>query len=76
MPARNSIAAEITKRQQRATDDVRRRFLKQLSNFTGNDTILYSTAFTSGSKQIPAYALSVSMPDLQGFMAWQELGLT
>jgi ClpP class serine protease len=66
MPARSEIQAEITA----AQDKVRRKYLKGLANHTGTDTILYASAFTSKRiPNLPGYVLSVTIEDMQGFMA-------
>lgn len=66
MPARSEIQAEITA----AQDKVRRKYLKQLANHTSTDSILYASAFTSKRvPNLPGYVLSVTIEDIQGFMA-------
>lgn len=66
MPARSEIQAEITA----AQDRVRRKYLKNLARHTGTDTILYASAFTSKRiPNLPSYVISVTIEDMQGFMA-------
>lgn len=70
MPGRNDIANEITSNDRQ--DIVRRRYLSELSQYTGRNTIMYSTAFTCKKvqlQQLPSMLLSVTPEDIQGFMA-------
>lgn len=69
MPARNDIQEQILQRKAAGQDEVRRSFLKQLAELTGRDTVLYASAFTSVARHVPPLALSVSLDDIQGFMA-------
>ena len=63
MPTLNEIQDRIVKRKSQAQDEVRREYLRELAEYTGRDTILYASAFTSTKGlEIPASALSV-MPD-------------
>ena len=69
MPTRNSIATEIINAKAAAQDDVRRKYIKSLSDFTNRDTILYVTAYAAGKMgNIPASAISVMNDDVQSFM--------
>lgn len=47
MPSRVEIASEITRSDRQ--DIVRRRYLKELSEYTGLNVILFATAFGSKS---------------------------
>lgn len=67
MPTRNDIYDQISKTQAEAPDRIRREYLKELAVFTGNDTIIYSTSFTSG-KPAPPNSVSINIQDIQGFM--------
>lgn len=69
MPARNDIQQEILRRKGAGQDEVRRSFLKQLAELAGRDIVLYASAFTSVAPHVPPLALSVSLDDVQGFMA-------
>ncbi len=70
MPARNEIQEAILRRKGTAQDDVRRDYLKKLTELTGRDTILYASAFASPkSPQIPGIAFSITSDDIQGFMS-------
>lgn len=70
MPARNEIQEAIISRKKAAQDDVRREYLKNLSDKTGRDTILYASAFSSLRRpEIPGIILTISQEDIQGFMS-------
>ncbi len=70
MPARNEIQDAILRRKGTAQDDVRREYLKNLSNLTGRDTVIYASAFSSPkSPQIPGIVFSITPDDIQGFMS-------
>lgn len=70
MPSRDDIQKQITSGDRQ--DVVRRNFVKELSEYTGRNTILYATAFTSKKVQlqkVPGMLLSVTSEDIQGFMS-------
>ncbi len=70
MPSRNDIQNEITRSDRQ--DIVRRQYIKELSDYTKRNTIIYSTAFTSKKtsvQQLPGILLSITPEDIQGFMA-------
>lgn len=70
MPARNEIQQEILRIKGTAQDDVRRRYMKQLAEYTGRDTVIYASAFAAPkSPQIPGIIFSITPEDLQGFMS-------
>ena len=70
MPTLNEIQDRIVKRKGQAQDEVRHDYLRQLAEYTGRDTILYASAFTSTKGlEIPASALSVMPDDMPGFMS-------
>ena len=70
MPTLNEISDEVQARRDRAQDDIRRSYLKKLSELTGRDTIVYASAFSSyKGPSIPGLALSVTLEDIQGFMS-------
>jgi ATP-dependent protease ClpP protease subunit len=69
MPSRHEIAIEITEKRQ---DSVRRRYLKEYSEYTGRNVILFATAFGSKKlaiQQIPDFLISITQEDIQGFMS-------
>lgn len=49
-------------------DIIRRRYLTELQKYTGNDTIVYATAFPCNISGVPSSALSIGLNDIQGFM--------
>jgi len=67
MPTRETIANEISLLKTAGQDSVRRRYVAELSQLTGRDTIVYFSSY-SVQKGIPAAFLSVSQEDIQGFM--------
>ena len=70
MPARSEIEGEINQLRAASQDLVRRRYLKKLQEKTGNDVVVYASAFCSRRiGQIPPYLLQITMEDMQGFMA-------
>ncbi|MEI6883558.1 MAG: ATP-dependent Clp protease proteolytic subunit [Bacteroidota bacterium] len=70
MPARNEIQNEILSAKNTAQDDVRRKYIKQLSEYTGRDTIIYITAYTTGKMlAIPPSLVSIVNDDIHGFMS-------
>lgn len=70
MPARIEIFKEITQQRGLAQDEVRRKYLKNLVDYTGRDTILVSSAFTSKKfSELPSFVVSLTNQDIQGFMS-------
>ena len=70
MPSRDIIAKEITRGDRQ--DLLRRKYLKELSEKTGRNTILYATAYGSKKlsiQQLPDILVSITQEDIQGFMA-------
>lgn len=69
MATKHEITEEILKAKNTAQDTVRRKYLKELADYTGRDTILYCTAYsTAQANGLPSQAISVTQEDLQGFM--------
>jgi hypothetical protein len=70
MPTWGQLLGEIrTKIQggdQQAFDTIRSKYLKQLSDFTGRDTIIYATRWTSGDA--PPNLVSITDEDIHAFM--------
>jgi ClpP class serine protease len=70
MPARNDIQTEIINAKNASQDNVRRKYIADLSDYTGRDTVLYLTAYTTGKmSQIPPQLVSVMSDDIHGFMS-------
>lgn len=69
MPTRGEIQEDIVRRKNASQDDVRRKYLADLSAYTTRDTIIYASVFTQKGPAVPPIALSLTLDDLQGFMA-------
>lgn len=69
MPTRGEIQEDIIRRKSVSQDDVRRQYVRQLADYTNRDTIIYASAFTQKAPEVPPVALSLTLDDLQGFMA-------
>lgn len=70
MPTREEIQQELTLTKSVAQDSIRRRYLSELAQHTGRDTIVYASAFSSNKLPgIPGYVISITQQDIQGFMA-------
>lgn len=70
MPSRFEIAQEITRGDRQ--DSVRRKYLKEYSEYTGRNVILFATAYGSKKlaiQQIPDFLVSITQEDIQGFMS-------
>jgi len=64
MPARNEIQNEILAAKSLAQDNVRRKYIKELSDYTKRDTIIYMTAYTTGKMPVPAIPAGLnSLPE-------------
>lgn len=68
MTTRNEILAEIGMYKNGGQDVIRRKYIKELSEYTHNDTIVYATAFPCRIPNVSSNALSVELGDIQGFM--------
>lgn len=70
MPARAEIQQEIESTRSSAQDTIRRRFLHDLAEYTGRDTIVYMSGFTSiKASMLPPMLQCITVEDIQGFMA-------
>ena len=70
MPNKDEIQKEILELKSAAQDNVRRKYLKELHNYTSRDTIIYASAFTSKKMpQLPPFLISITNEDIQGFMS-------
>ena len=66
MPNRNDIFQEIVQTKAAAQDIIRRRYLKDLYEYTKRDTVIYATAFTSKKlPNIPNFLISITQEDIQ-----------
>lgn len=68
MSTRNEILKEINQYRSVGQDIIRRRYLKELSEYTGNDTLIYASAFPCSIPNIDPNLTSVGFSDIQGFM--------
>ncbi|AKH21594.1 SDH family Clp fold serine proteinase [Sedimenticola thiotaurini] len=70
MPSRSQIQERIQETKGKAQDDVRREYLKDLSDYVDRDVIIYMSGFTSiKAPSIPSTFQSINLQDVQGFMA-------
>lgn len=60
------IRTQIQSGDQQAFDTIRNKYLKELSDFTGRDTIVYATRWTSGDA--PPNLVSITDEDIHAFM--------
>lgn len=60
------IRTQIQGGDQQAFDTIRNKYLKELSDFTGRDTIVYATRWTSGDA--PPNLVSITDEDIHAFM--------
>lgn len=68
MANRSEILKEINQLKHEGQDEIRRNYLRKLSDFTGNTTIIYFSAFPSKIAGIPGGLLTIGLDDIQGFM--------
>lgn len=69
MATKHEITEEIMKARNSAQDTVRRKYIKELAEFTGRDTLIYCTAYsTPKAAGLPSNAISIVQDDMQGFM--------
>ena len=60
MATKNEISQRILTAKNGAQDSVRKDFLSELANYTGRDTILYCSAYTTPQQTgVPSEALSL-----------------
>jgi ATP-dependent protease ClpP protease subunit len=70
MSNKNDVQNEILTAKNLSQDTIRRKYLADLYNYTKNDTILYSSAFTSNkTPSVPGQFISITSEDIQGFMS-------
>lgn len=68
MPSRNEIFKEIENAFDFAADNIRRKYLKDLSAYSGNDTIMISSGFSSDPR-IPQILTSIGDDDVHGIIS-------
>ena len=70
MVARNEIFEEVAKEKNAAQDTIRRKYLIELAEYTGRDTVILSSAFSSAKlPNLPNFLVSITNEDIQGFMS-------
>lgn len=70
MPNRENIQGEINTLKATGQDIVRRKYLKELSEYTKRDTVIYFSGYhIPRSISIPPAVMSLNPQDIQGFMA-------
>lgn len=70
MPNREDISGEINSLKGAGQDIVRRRYLRELSDFTKRDTVIYFSGYhIPRNINIPPAVMSMNQQDIQGFMA-------
>lgn len=70
MPTKSEITQNVLNAKNGAQDEIRRNFLKELSDYTKRDTLLYCSAYTTPQANgVPSDALSLVTGDMQGFMS-------
>jgi hypothetical protein len=70
MPTKDEIQKEILGAKGSVQDSIRRKYINELNEFTGRDTIVYASAFTSKKlPNLPAFLISITPDDIQGFMS-------
>lgn len=69
MPTLNEIQQEIVRAKTASQDAVRRKYVRDLSDYTHRDTIIYITAYaTNKMMKIPTQVISVMSDDVHSFM--------
>ena len=69
MPNRRDIIKEINKYKSEGQDIIRRQYMRELSEKTGNDTVLYASFFPCNKVGVTEDMLSIGQGDIQGFMS-------
>lgn len=66
MSDRNTIPEEISCQKNLGQDIIRKKYIKQLAEYTHNDTVIYVSSF--GKTGVPSNAIQITNDDIQGFM--------
>ena len=70
MPNKVAIQQEVLALKEVGQDQVRRKYLKDLADYTGRDTIIYAMdAFSVRAASRPPLSLQINRDDIQGFMS-------
>ncbi|MBR3968888.1 MAG: serine protease [Clostridia bacterium] len=68
MANKNEILGKIVEYKNAGQDIIRREYLSNLNEYTGNDTIVYAASFPCRHPNVPGNLLSIGSNDIQGFM--------
>lgn len=68
MANKNEILDKINEYKQSGQDIIRREYLKELHDYTKNDTIVYASSFPCHIPGVSNNLLSIGLGDIQGFM--------
>ena len=68
MANRNEILNKIGEYKNAGQDIIRRQYLTELYEYTGNDTIVYASSFPGHVPGVSSNLLSIGLNDIQGFM--------
>lgn len=68
MANRTEILNQVNKFKNSGQDIVRKQYIKELNEYTGNDTIIYAAAFPCNIQGVSGSVLSIGLNDIQGFM--------
>ena len=69
MANRNEILSKISDYKNNGQDIIRRQYLKELHEYTKNDTIIYASAFPCNIPGVSGNILSIGLNDIHGFMS-------
>lgn len=73
MANRNEILSKISEYKSVGQDIIRRQYLADLKEYTGNDTIIYASAFPCNIPGVSPNMLSIGLNDIQG-LSWRIIG--
>ena len=68
MVNKNEILGKIVEYKNAGQDLIRREYLSELKEYTGNDTIVYAASFPCRHPNVSGNLLSIGSNDIQGFM--------
>ncbi len=68
MANRNEILNRIAEYKNAGQDIIRRQYLAELNEYTGNDTLIYAASFPCSIPGVSSNLLSIGLNDIQGFM--------
>ena len=68
MANKNEILGKIVEYKNAGQDLIRREYLSELKEYTGNDTIVYAASFPCRHPNVSGNLLSIGSNDIQGFM--------